>query len=221
MAGPGLYDQRFDPVERAAKARIWEVLCRDFFQRYVAPTDAVLDLGAGFCEFINHIHCATKYALDADEQVRVCAAPGVRVHCGPANDLSWLGSEAVDAVFASNFFEHMTSKDLLLATLREVHRVLRANGRILVLQPNIDFAYRQYWDFFDHHLPLSHLSMVEALQLAGFEPVEVRPRFLPYTTKSALPQWPILVRAYLRFPLAQRVLGKQMFIVARKVPRAG
>ena len=216
MPQPGLYDQRFDPEERAAKARIWEVLCADFFQRYVGAGDTVLDIGAGFCEFINHIRCATKYALDANEHVRLTAGPDVRVHIGPSHDLSWLGTGSVDVVFASNFFEHMTTKDLLLATLREAERVLRPGGRILILQPNIRYTYKEYWDFFDHHLALSHLSMVEALHLAGFEPTEVRPRFLPYTTKSALPQWPVLVRAYLRFPLAQRLLGKQMFIVARK-----
>jgi SAM-dependent methyltransferase len=216
VGGRGLYEQRFDPAERRAKARVWEILCADFFQRYVQESDAVLDMGAGFCEFINHIRCREKWAVDADEQVRELAAPGVQVHCGPAHELSWMGSGAVDVVFASNFFEHMTSKDLLLATLGEAYRVLRPGGRILILQPNIHYAYREYWDFFDHHLPLSHKSMVEALEMCGFHASEVRPQFLPYTTKSALPQWPILVRAYLRCPPLHRLLGKQMFIVAER-----
>jgi len=58
--------------------------------------------------------------------------------------------------------------------------------------------------------------MIEALEGAGFRMVEVRPRFLPYTTKSRLPAWPILVKLYLRVPLAHMVLGKQMFLVAEK-----
>ena len=91
---------------------------------------------------------------------------------------------------------------MLLAALREVHRVLRPGGRLLILQPNIRYAYREYWDFLDHHVALSHVSMVEALALTGFRVVEVRPRFLPFTTKSALPPWPSLVRLYLRVPLA-------------------
>ena len=36
--GRGLYEHRFDPAERRAKARVWAVLCADFFQRYVRPS---------------------------------------------------------------------------------------------------------------------------------------------------------------------------------------
>lgn len=215
-----LYEHRFDPTERAAKARVWAVLCADFFQRWVRPTEAVLDLGAGFCEFINHIQCARKYALDSNPQIATLAAPDVVTHCGPADQLDWLDT-AVDVVFCSNFFEHMPDKATLLTTLRAVHRVLRPGGRLLILQPNIRYAYREYWDFLDHHVPLSHVSMVEALALAGFTATAVRPRFLPFTTKSALPQWPILVRLYLRCPPLHWLLGKQMFIAARRVDDAG
>jgi hypothetical protein len=44
----------------------------------------------------------------------------------------------------------------------------------------------------------------------------VRPRFLPYTTKSRFPQWGWLVRLYLRLPLAQRLFGRQAWVVAVK-----
>jgi len=210
-----LYAHRFDPLERAAKIRVWAVLCEDFFQRWVRPTDTVLDLGAGLCEFINNIRCARKYALDNNPELAALAAPGIVTHCGLAHQLEWI-DQPVDVVFCSNFFEHMPDKAMLLTTLREVHRVLRPGGRLLILQPNIRYAYREYWDFLDHHVALSHVSMVEALALAGFTPTEVRARFLPFTTKSALPQWPILIRMYLRFPPAQWLLGKQMFIAAEK-----
>ncbi|MGH8476727.1 MAG: hypothetical protein ACRER2_13325, partial [Methylococcales bacterium] len=65
-------------------------------------------------------------------------------------------------------------------------------------------------------LPLSHLSLVEALQLAGFEIDKMIDKFLPYTTQSRLPQFPFLVSAYLKFPIAWRLLGKQFLVVARK-----
>lgn len=152
--------------------------------------------------------------MDPDLSKR--AGPDVQIRIGPAHDLSWLESGSVDVVFASNVFEHFLAKDDVLRALKEGHRVLRPGGKFLILKPNIRFLYDQYWDFFDHHLPFSDRAMMEGLVIAGFEVVEARPRFLPYTTKSALPAWPILVRTYLRVPFLQRVLGKQMFLVAVK-----
>ncbi|HJQ82442.1 MAG TPA: class I SAM-dependent methyltransferase [Candidatus Binatia bacterium] len=216
MPDVALYERRFSPAERRAKDALWKVLCEDFFQRYVRPTDTVLDVGAGECEFVNNIRCARKIALDADERVRARAAAGVETRCGPAHDLAWLADASIDVAFASNVFEHFARKDDVLTALRELRRVLRPGGRLLVLQPNIRYAYKIYWDFFDHHLPFSHRAMVEALELAGFTLREVRPRFLPYTTKGRLPVWPILVRLYLRVPLAHRLLGQQMFLVGER-----
>jgi ubiquinone/menaquinone biosynthesis C-methylase UbiE len=211
-----LYDDRFDLHERRVKNALWQVLCERFLQRYVRPTDAVLDLGAGFCEFINHVRAREKWAVDVNPATADCAAPDVRVHRGRADDLGWLPDASLDVVFASNVFEHFTSKDDVMKALGEVRRVLRPGGRLLVLQPNVRYAYREYWDFFDHHLPFSHHSMGEALRLSGLTPCEVRPRFLPYSTKSRLPAWPMLVRLYLAVRPMHLLLGKQMFIVAEK-----
>jgi SAM-dependent methyltransferase len=176
----------------------------------------VLDLGAGYCEFINNISCAKKYAVDLNEDTPRFASPEVTVIQKSALDLSDFASNSVDTVFASNFFEHLESKTDLAAALDEIRRVLRDGGRLLVLQPNIRYAFREYWDFLDHHLPLSHISLAEAIEVAGLTVVETRPRFLPYTTKSSLPQTPALLRLYLILKPLQRLLGKQMFIVAEK-----
>jgi hypothetical protein len=58
--------------------------------------------------------------------------------------------------------------------------------------------------------------MVEGLLTCSFEVTEVVARFLPFTSKSKLPTAPWLVWLYLRVPLAWRILGGQMLIVARK-----
>jgi SAM-dependent methyltransferase len=216
MASVSLYEARFAPTEQRAKSQLWRILCEDFFQRYVPANATVLDLGAGFCEFINHIHCARKLAVDMDPDLKKRAGPDVQIRCGPAHELGWLEDASVDVVFASNVFEHFLSKDDVLRALKEGHRVLKPGGKFLILQPNIRFLYDEYWDFFDHHLPFSDRAMIEGLVIAGFDVAESRPRFLPYTTKSALPSWPILVRTYLRVPLLQRIFGKQMFLVAIK-----
>lgn len=211
-----LYRHRFPEHELAHKQAIWKVLCRRFFSRYVAAGDTVVDIGAGYCEFINNIAAAHKIAVDLNPEVKRFAAAGVQVINEPCTAIRELPTGAADVVFMSNFLEHLPSKQLVLDTFREAHRILKDSGRIIVLQPNIRFLYSEYWDFFDHHTPLSDRSLVEGLQLAGFVPDVVIPRFLPYTTKSRLPQAPWLVDLYLRFPPAWRLLGKQALVVARK-----
>jgi SAM-dependent methyltransferase len=123
---------------------------------------------------------------------------------------------SVDIVFCSNVFEHLPDKQTFLATLVEIRTVLRAGGRLLVLQPNIRLTGGAYWDFVDHHLPLTDRTLVEACESLGFEIVEVIPRFLPYTTRSRLPQAPWLVRLYLAVRPAWWLLGQQTWFVARK-----
>jgi len=211
-----IYAHRFSDAERAQKAVMWQALCRHFFQRYVRPDDAVLDLGAGFCEFINHIECRRRFAVDMSAETARFARPDVTVYQTPSTDLSPVAAGEIDLVFCSNFFEHLPDKAALSRTLEEIARVLRPGGRLMILQPNIKYLYREYWDFIDHHIPLSHLSMVEALAAHGFQPAVVIPRFMPFTTKSALPKGPLFVRLYLAFPPAWRILGRQMFILATK-----
>ena len=211
-----MYAHRFSEAERAQKDQVWQTLCRHFFQRYVRADDVVLDLGAGLCEFINHIECGQRLAVDLSEETRRLARPDVVVHQVPSTDLSPIANGSVDLVFASNFFEHLPDKPAMSRTLDEIHRVLAPGGRLMILQPNIKYLYKEYWDFFDHHIALSHHSMVEALASHGFVPRLVIPRFMPFTTKSALPKAAFLVRLYLRFPPAWRILGRQMFILAQK-----
>jgi SAM-dependent methyltransferase len=211
-----LYEVRFDEAERAAKDKIWQVLCRDYFSRYVADTDTVLDIACGYGEFINHIRCATRLAVDLNPAARGYLRPDVRFFHRSCVDLSPITDNSVDVAFESNFFEHLPDKETLRKVVEEVRRKLRPGGRFVMLQPNIRYVGGAYWDFYDHLIPLTDVSCQELLVTSGYEIESVIPRFLPYTTKSRFPQSPALVALYLRFPLAWRLMGKQFLIVARK-----
>lgn len=211
-----LYHVRFDEGARRRMGAIWDVLCRRFFQRYVPEAGVVVDLGAGYCEFINHIRAARRVAVDTNPETRDAAAPGVEVVSADLRTLEGVPRGFADVLFASNVLEHLRSKEDLMAALRAARAVLRPGGRLLVMGPNIRCAPGEYWDFLDHHIALSDRSLREALEVAGFSVREVRPRFLPLTRLSRLPQHPALVRLYLGFPPAHRLLGKQFFIVAER-----
>jgi SAM-dependent methyltransferase len=212
-----VYARRFGP--RSERRRVlWETLCDAFFQRYVRPTDTVLDIAAGYCEFINAIRAERRIACDLNPAVADFAGKGVEAVVARSTALPAELQRTADVVFASNFFEHLADADELLATLGAIAGVLKPGGRLLVLQPNIRLTGAAYWDFVDHSLPITERRLAEALELSGFTVEEQRVRFLPYTTESRLPIWPRLIRLYLRLPPAQFLLGKQTFVVARALP---
>ena len=212
-----LYGNRFSAGERAAKTRLWRVLCDSFFARYVKPTDTVLDLGAGYCDFVNQTRAGRRIAVDINPETARAAAEGVEVVALPLDRIGEaIAPASVDFAFASNVFEHLRGPESLLAVLAAVRVALKPGGRLMILQPNVRLVGGAFWDFFDHTLPLSEKGMAEALGLSGLEVVESRAGFLPYTTKGRLPTSPLLVRAYLAFRPAHWLLGKQMLIVAKR-----
>ena len=206
-----LYAHRFDQ-EAEQRTELWRTLCSSYFQRWVPRDAVVLDLAAGHCEFVNNIVAQRRIAVDLNPAVQDHAGAGVEAHVGRSTNLNMLGDATIDRVFISNFFEHITRDDIL-ATLEEARRVLRPDGKLLVLQPNIRYCARDYWMFFDHITPVDDRALVEAFAATGFRVELNHPRFLPYTTKSRLPSSDALVRLYLRSPWAWRLLGAQAFMV--------
>ena len=194
---------------------MWQILCNDFFQPYISMESRVLEIGAGYCEFINNIKAKSKVAVDINPDLTKYARPDVEIVNSSSSQMLAIPDNSVDVVFASNFFEHL-SRDEISATFGEVHRVLMPHGKFMVLQPNIRFCARDYWMFFDHVTPIDDRAFVEGLEINGFEILKVIERFLPYTTKSRLPKALFLIRLYLQIPLAWRLLGQQSFIVSRK-----
>ena len=211
-----IYQARFDPATIAAKRGLWNVLVEEFLQRRV-PTDAVVaDIGGGYCEFINAVRCQKKYVVDLNPDVRSYADPDVEIIMSYGSEISALPDASLDVAFASNFFEHLPSKEVLFEVLAEIRRVLKRSGKLLIIQPNIKYAYREYWDFIDHHLPLTENSLGEALIATGYRVAECIPRFLPFSVSSSPSKSPKLLRLYLKMPLAWRLFGKQTFMVGVK-----
>lgn len=211
-----IYKARFENTGLARRNRVWQVLCKHFFDARVPDNATVLDLACGYGEFINNIRAARKLAIDLNPDAPKYLNPDVSFHRLPATELSNIGAGVADVVFTSNFLEHLPDKSACDAVLAAVHKVLKPGGRFIVLGPNIRYAYKEYWDYYDHYLPLSHLSLAEGLRLAGFEIEENIPRFLPYTMNNSAPTHDLLVRAYLAMPLAWKVFGKQFLVTASR-----
>jgi SAM-dependent methyltransferase len=210
-----IYSIRFAGLE-AYRDKVWSVLVNEFFSRWIKPEDSVLDLGCGYGEFINNVTAARKFAMDLNPSARGRVARDTRFieqDCSA----SWpLPDDSLDLVFSSNFFEHLPSKAALQATLLEAYRCLKPGAHLIAIGPNVKLLSGEYWDFFDHHLPLTELSVSEALVMAGYKTDLALARFLPYTMSKGFrpPVWTL--RLYLKLPVVWRFLGRQFLVIGRK-----
>jgi SAM-dependent methyltransferase len=197
-----LYRHRFADADRERKDQLWAVLCRRFLQPRLGEGKTVLDLACGPRRVFAPRPRGEEIRARPEPGAAAHLPPDVEFHAGSADHLDFLADDSVDAVFTSNFLEHLPDKATVDRVLAEIHRVLRPGGRFLAIQPNIRFAFAEYWDFWDHYTALFDRSANEALLLAGFMIDEMISRFLPFTTKTALPTHPALLDLYLRLPVA-------------------
>lgn len=211
-----LYKIRFAQSELPRKAAIWKVICNSFLQKFIKPSDTVVDVACGYGEFINHIVANKKIAVDLNMDSLQFLNVGVEFHQCKATRMSDVVLNRADILFTSNFLEHLPDKNTLDLFLEQVMLALKPGGKYLVLGPNLRYLPGQYWDFYDHHLGLTHLSLCEALKMKGFNIQICIDRFLPFTTQGALPTHPLFVWIYLKIPFVWRFLGKQFFIIAQK-----
>jgi SAM-dependent methyltransferase len=209
VADDPYFASRFTPDP--ARDRVWGAICR-YLQRYVPEDGVVLDLGAGYCSFVNHIRAATRHALDASPELSRHAGAGVTAHVGRCEDLAAFATGSLDAVFASNLLEHLEWPSIE-RTLDEVRRVLKPGGRLILLQPNFRYCAGTYFDDYTHRTIFTHVGLADLLASRGFAVERVVPRFLPFSFKSRGPKWGFLVALYLRLPW--RPLARQMLVVAR------
>jgi SAM-dependent methyltransferase len=211
-----IYEARFSSKVEYRR-RIWRVLVADWFGQYVRPRDTVLDLGCGYGEFINTIQCGAKFAMDLNPAAPRFLDPDVKFLLQDCSVRWQLEEASLDVVFTSNFFEHLPDKAALGRTLDEIKRCLRPHGRLIAMGPNIKYLPGKYWDFWDHYVALTEVSLKEALTTRAFSVDVCLGKFLPYTMASG-PRYPlILLRLYLKLPLAWRVFGKQFLVVAARI----
>lgn len=206
------YAARFvpDPTRRT----VWKEIVR-FLASFIPGDATVVDLGAGYCDFINEVAAGKKYAVDISPELPNHAAPGVITLNDSATNLAGIPSGSADVVHASNFLEHIDDSDLP-AVMAEIKRVLKTGGRLILLQPNFRIAYRRYFDDYTHRRIWTDAGLASFLKSEGFEIVLEKPRFLPFSLRSRpplIPAHPLVVRAYIHSPW--KPFAGQMLVVAR------
>jgi len=212
MSGAGYHDVHL-PADPAREV-VWDVIA-EYVGPWVPQDARILEIGAGYCCWINALSGLRRVAVDAWPEVARHAAAGVEaVVLDLSTGLAQFDDGSFDLVLASNVIEHF-EPDAAARLVADVVRLLRRGGRVIVMQPNFRYAYRHYFDDYTHRSTFTHVSLANLLRSKGLRMLRVEPRFLPYSMReSRLPVKPWLVRAYLRSPI--RPLAGQMLLVAEK-----
>lgn len=209
-----LYEYRFRDIDQTAREGVWTEIAAHVYGELGRPSK-VLDPAAGRGEFINKVPARERWAVDRVAYEEGTHAPGTRVIVSDIFDVD-LPLEHFDGVWVSNFLEHLPTQEAVASFVERMYSVVAPRGRIAVMGPNFRFCADEYFDCADHTLALTHVAIAEHLYAAGFEPVKVVPRYLPYSFRGRLPPSAALTRRYLQMPVMWRLLGKQFLVIARR-----
>lgn len=206
-----LYEYRFRDVDQAVRTAVWREIAAYIHEQLGRP-ERVLDPAAGRGEFINAVSAAERWGIDRVAYAEGTYEPGVRSIVADVLDAK-LPVGYFDGVFVSNFLEHLPTQETVAEFLEHMCHATAVGGRIAIMGPNFRYCAAEYFDMADHTLALTHRAIAEHLYAAGFDPVVVHPRFLPYSFTGRLPPSPAMTRRYLRMPAAWRLLGKQFLVI--------
>lgn len=204
----------FDP----RRSIVWNEIIK--FEKKYIPKDAVIvDLGAGYCDFINQVTASKKYAVDPSPELPNFTAPDVIKINQPAWNLFEIRDESVDVVHASNLFEHFDDGELE-KVMKEVKRILKPSGRLILMQPNYRLASKNYFDDPTHKKVFSDASLESFLISHNMKIVLKMPRFLPFSMRSnssLIPDFllPLVVHTYIHSPI--KPFAGQMLMVSEKI----
>lgn len=218
-----IYNRRFRSASisqaTASRENAWKGLFNKVLKQFIDVDMTVLDLGSGPGYFINQVTSKRKIAVDLDENNEHFLGKDIEFKCAKAQNLEFAEDNSVDLVFSSNLFEHLGNSEILLATLNEVHRILKnEKSRLIVLMPNIRYVKWDFFNFVDHNLPLNETSLKEALELCNFEIIESHKKFFPYSANGLQISIPLkVIKLYLTLPPRIRPIAKQMYFVAKPI----
>ncbi len=194
---------------------VWKEIV-NYLNKFITNKSSVVDLGAGYCNFINNFKASKKYAVDISPELPKYAAKDVEMINAPAWNLGLIKNESIDVVHASNLLEHFTDQEII-KTLNEIRRVLKNDGVLILIQPNYRYSAKKYFDDHTHKKIFDDVSLKETLLNYNFKIIHEMPKFLPFSMNSRpsfLPILPFMVRMYIGSPF--KPFAGQMLIIAKK-----
>jgi SAM-dependent methyltransferase len=101
----------------------------------------------------------------SDDALEFCKAKGLKVHKGLAESLPF-ADESFDLVTALDVVEHLDDD---IAGLKEMNRVMKADGKTLIFVPAFMWLWGVQDDISNHRIRYTREQIVDRLNAAGFK----------------------------------------------------
>jgi len=158
----------------------------------------VLENGCGVGKYIEHLapHCQTVFGLEFDLERAVQARRRAEHIVGGQGELLPFPNETFDLIVSHEVLEHVQDDR---AAVREMARVLRRGGRMIIFAPNRGYPFETHGIYWRGRYRFGNIPLVNYL------PRNLRNRLAPH------------VRVYSRRDLAQLFTGLPVRYVERTV----
>lgn len=137
------------------------------FAKYLAPDKSLLDFGSGTRDYLMafeslglHVWGVDKYSYNG-RKVLKCDIDKQAI---PFND------NFFDYIFTKSVIEHINNPEHMF---KELYRVLKPNGTIIILTPDWESRYKDFYEDFSHVRPYTRKALQDVLEIFNFKKVEV------------------------------------------------
>lgn len=209
-----IYYYRFQKIDQKNKIAVWNEISKYIYNLLGKPKK-ILDPCAGSCEFLNSLEKAECWGVDIQNSILINKKSHINAIVSDIFEAD-LPKNYFNAIFISNFLEHLNSHEQLSIFIRKMRDCLAESGKICILGPNFKYSYKEYFDCFDHKLMLTHHSLAELLYSENLTINKIYNKFLPYSFRSKLPASRLFTKLYLQMPYLWKIFGKQFLIIAEK-----
>jgi SAM-dependent methyltransferase len=199
--------------ELRGRRSVWGAIAR-YVRRDAREVGTLMELGAGYCDFVNQFPADKKIAFDLNPEMRAYAGPDVDLRIEDATLLASVSNQSIDLIFASNFLEHLEG-DEVDSLLGRCFEVLRSGGKLILIQPNHRLCAESYFDDPTHKTIFDDANVGEWLARHGLKVRKLIPGFLPFSMNGRLPKSGVLTGLYLLSPW--KPLAAQMYVVAERI----
>lgn len=211
-AGQGAREY-FDYQVQTVKRNNW--VSKRFFDQHVSSDDAVVDYGCGTGWLLKLLDADTRLGVEPNPNSRrVAAEIGIETVATPGE----VGDGSADVVISNHALEHSLDP---LAELRQIRRIVRSNGKIVICLPIDDWRRQRTPNPEDpnHHLfTWTPQLFANLLTEAGFETTDAR----AFSYLQTPPRWSLDKAPRWLFDFAAKLYGikhgyHQLVVVARPV----